>query len=64
MAWFVRLLMTLTSIVSWPVAKLLDLVLGEEHHAMFRRKQVSGSVCERVSKRVGPQTGEDSDLTG
>ena len=30
-AWFVRLLMTLTMPISWPIAKLLDLLLGSEH---------------------------------
>jgi len=30
-AWFVRLLMILTMPISWPIAKLLDVLLGSEH---------------------------------
>ena len=30
-AWFVRLLMLLAMPISWPIAKLLDLLLGSEH---------------------------------
>ena len=35
-AWFVRLLMTLTMPISWPIAKLLDLLLGSEHSVRSR----------------------------
>ena len=30
-AWFVNLLMIITLLLSWPIAKLLDLLLGSEH---------------------------------
>ena len=30
-AWFVRLLMTLVLPISWPIAKLLDFLLGADH---------------------------------
>lgn len=36
LSWFVRLLMFLTSPISWPMGKLLDCVLGTEHHVLFR----------------------------
>jgi hypothetical protein len=43
-AWLVRLLMALTSPISWPIAKLLDVTLGAEHKAMFRRTQLKALV--------------------
>lgn len=39
-AWFVRLLMILTAPISWPIAKVLDWVLGPDHSALFRRAQL------------------------
>lgn len=37
---FVRLLMALCSPVAWPLGKLLDWVLGHQHYALFRRRQL------------------------
>ncbi len=44
LAWFVRLLMLLCSPVAWPMGKLLDMLLGTEHHVLFRRKQLKALV--------------------
>lgn len=44
LAWFVWLLMTLTAPVSWPIAKLLDWVLGSGHHVLFRRAELKALV--------------------
>ena len=49
MAVFVRLLMAVCSPIAWPVGKLLDKLLGADHHSMFRRKQVG----YRVEKGTG-----------
>ncbi|GIL99315.1 hypothetical protein Vretimale_4509 [Volvox reticuliferus] len=36
----VRLLMWLCSPVAWPMGKLLDLLIGADHHTIFRRRQL------------------------
>lgn len=43
-AWFVRFLMLATGILSWPISKLLDWLLGAEHTALFRRGQLKALV--------------------
>lgn len=43
-SWFVRALMMLCSPLAWPLGKLLDLMLGQEHTAMFRRTQLKALV--------------------
>ncbi|GFH09065.1 CNNM transmembrane domain-containing protein, partial [Haematococcus lacustris] len=43
-AWFVRALMCLCSPLAWPVAKLLDYLLGADHSALFRRAQLKALV--------------------
>eukprot|EP00195_Chlamydomonas_chlamydogama_P007783 CAMPEP_0202891134 /NCGR_PEP_ID=MMETSP1392-20130828/1288_1 /ASSEMBLY_ACC=CAM_ASM_000868 /TAXON_ID=225041 /ORGANISM="Chlamydomonas chlamydogama, Strain SAG 11-48b" /LENGTH=783 /DNA_ID=CAMNT_0049574813 /DNA_START=91 /DNA_END=2442 /DNA_ORIENTATION=- len=43
-AWFVKLLMLVCMPLSWPIAKLLDLLLGSEHGAFFRRAQLKALV--------------------
>ncbi|KAI0674529.1 hypothetical protein C8Q78DRAFT_967399 [Trametes maxima] len=40
MAWFVRILILLIGIVSWPVAKLMELILGPHHGIMYRRAEL------------------------
>ncbi|OJT02653.1 DUF21 domain-containing protein [Trametes pubescens] len=40
MAWFVRLLILIIGVVSWPVAKLMELVLGPHHGIMYRRAEL------------------------
>lgn len=35
-AWLVRGLMAVTSPISYPIGKLLDFLLGQEHRALFR----------------------------
>jgi len=44
MAWFVRMLMWVAKPVVWPIAKLLDFLLGAENHSLFRRKQLKALV--------------------
>eukprot|EP00884_Botryococcus_braunii_P005984 jgi/Botrbrau1/15387/Bobra.43_2s0015.1 len=39
-AWFVQILMGLTAIISWPISKILDKLLGTEERNMFRRAQL------------------------
>ncbi|OBZ67229.1 Metal transporter CNNM4 [Grifola frondosa] len=39
MVWFVRILIYSMGIVSWPVAKILELVLGQHHGIMYRRAE-------------------------
>ncbi|EFJ52015.1 hypothetical protein VOLCADRAFT_103216 [Volvox carteri f. nagariensis] len=36
----VRLLMWVCSPVAWPMGKLLDLLIGPDHHTLFRRRQL------------------------
>eukprot|EP00878_Enallax_costatus_P027684 GHUV01029827.1.p1 GENE.GHUV01029827.1~~GHUV01029827.1.p1 ORF type:complete len:584 (+),score=81.51 GHUV01029827.1:159-1910(+) len=43
-AWFVRLLMIISSPLSWPIGKFIDWLLGEEHTALFRRAQLKALV--------------------
>ncbi|RPD63797.1 DUF21-domain-containing protein [Lentinus tigrinus ALCF2SS1-6] len=40
MAWFVRLLILCIGIVSWPVAKLMEFILGPHHGIMYRRAEL------------------------
>eukprot|EP00877_Chromochloris_zofingiensis_P014184 jgi/Chrzof1/9019/Cz03g33060.t1 len=43
-AWFVQALMICCAPIAWPIGKLLDLVLGGEHTALFRRAQLKALV--------------------
>ncbi|GAB4822256.1 hypothetical protein N2152v2_009302 [Parachlorella kessleri] len=59
LAWFVRALMLLTAPISYPIAKLLDYLLGEES-ALFRRAELKAL----VSMHAEPvDEGGDSTLT-
>ncbi|KAI0633276.1 hypothetical protein C8Q77DRAFT_1114084 [Trametes polyzona] len=40
MAWFVRLLILVIGVVSWPVAKLMEFILGPHHGIMYRRAEL------------------------
>ncbi|CAL1706812.1 unnamed protein product [Somion occarium] len=40
MAWFVKILIYALGIVSWPVAKLLEWLLGSHHGIMYRRAEL------------------------
>lgn len=48
-AWFVRLLMAVTSPLSWPMGKLLDWVLGGEHTV---RRTLGGFQCGYTARRL------------
>ncbi|KAK9866389.1 hypothetical protein WJX84_002330 [Apatococcus fuscideae] len=43
-AWLVTALMWGCGIISWPISKLLDWLLGSEHTALFRRAQLKALV--------------------
>ncbi|CAL5220784.1 g2852 [Coccomyxa viridis] len=43
-AWFVRILLWVVGIVSFPISKVLDHLLGSEHGALFRRAQLKALV--------------------
>lgn len=43
LAWLVRLLMIVTGVITWPIGKLLDRVLGEES-ALYRRHELKAMV--------------------
>ncbi|MEW5311154.1 MAG: hypothetical protein WDW38_002892 [Sanguina aurantia] len=43
-AGFVQVLMFLCSPIAWPISKLIDTVLGDEHSALFRRSQLKALV--------------------
>jgi len=40
MAWFVWVLMGLLFVIAWPIAKLLDMILGKETGTFFRRTEL------------------------
>ncbi|KAI0823341.1 hypothetical protein BC628DRAFT_1420924 [Trametes gibbosa] len=40
MAWFVRVLILVIGVVSWPVAKLMEITLGPHHGIMYRRAEL------------------------
>ncbi|KAL7281213.1 hypothetical protein ACG7TL_004521 [Trametes sanguinea] len=40
MAWFVRVLIMVIGVVSWPVAKLMEVLLGPHHGIMYRRGEL------------------------
>lgn len=40
MAWFVRILIFTIGIVSWPVAKFMEILLGPHHGIMYRRAEL------------------------
>ncbi|EIE23447.1 DUF21-domain-containing protein [Coccomyxa subellipsoidea C-169] len=43
-AWFVRALIFAVGIISYPISKVLDYLLGSEHGALFRRGQLKALV--------------------
>lgn len=43
LAWLVRLLMLITGIITWPIGKILDWMLGEES-ALYRRHELKAMV--------------------
>ncbi|KAL0054729.1 hypothetical protein WJX82_001540 [Trebouxia sp. C0006] len=43
-AWFVQILMWTFAIIAYPISKILDYLLGQEHTALFRRAQLKALV--------------------
>ncbi|KAI0072388.1 DUF21-domain-containing protein, partial [Panus rudis PR-1116 ss-1] len=39
-AWFVRILILVLGIISWPVAKFMEIILGPHHGIMYRRAEL------------------------
>ena len=56
----VWLLMLLTLPVSYPLAKLLDLVLGSDHSAFFRRAELGALV--KMHGAEGPSSGHNTEV--
>lgn len=54
MAWFVTLLMWLSSPVSWPIAKFLDCVLGSNHVTFYRKAQLKEFITLHSQVGGGP----------
>ncbi|KAG1681362.1 hypothetical protein FOA52_007410 [Chlamydomonas sp. UWO 241] len=44
LSWLVRLLMVICCPIAWPVGRMLDWLLGSDHHSLFRRKQLKALV--------------------
>ena len=44
-AWFVRFLMIATGIISWPISKLLDWLLGAEHTVSISQLKMQWTLC-------------------
>lgn len=42
--WLVLLLMWGTGPISWPLARMLDLIVGSEHHSVYKRQRNAVSV--------------------
>ncbi|XP_065837744.1 uncharacterized protein [Oscarella lobularis] len=56
---FVKFLMVLLFIISWPIAKFLDIILGKEHSTFFRRAELK----ELVSIHGQKDPGNEEQLT-
>ncbi|PRP89386.1 hypothetical protein PROFUN_01249 [Planoprotostelium fungivorum] len=59
-AWFVRILMFLTGIISWPIGKLLDLAFGEEKIHKFSRHELRELVHQHKISNEGPLSIDES----
>ena len=60
----VWLLMAILFIVAWPIAKLLDLVLGKDHGTFFRRAELKALVELHGEDRVITEGVQTSDEVG
>ena len=59
---FVRVLMVLLFIIAWPIAKLLDCMLGAENSTFFRRAELKELVSMHLEKTLEneePLTGDE-----
>ncbi|XP_030850901.1 DUF21 domain-containing protein At2g14520 [Strongylocentrotus purpuratus] len=61
MAWFVYILIALTFVISWPIAKLLTLLLGEGIGTFYRRSELKALVDIQATSPEA--AAEDSALT-
>ncbi|RGB32113.1 hypothetical protein C1646_763297 [Rhizophagus diaphanus] len=59
-AWPVRILIWLTFIFSYPIAKLLDWVLGEDHGIIYRRAELKELIKYHESSERGGDLMKDS----
>ncbi|XP_054753220.2 uncharacterized protein LOC129258981 [Lytechinus pictus] len=61
MAWFVYILIALTFVISWPIAKLLTLLLGEGTGTFYRRSELKALID--IQATSPDAAAEDSALT-
>eukprot|EP01028_Stygiella_incarcerata_P002861 TRINITY_DN1546_c0_g1_i1.p1 TRINITY_DN1546_c0_g1~~TRINITY_DN1546_c0_g1_i1.p1 ORF type:complete len:422 (+),score=132.70 TRINITY_DN1546_c0_g1_i1:135-1400(+) len=59
-AWFVKGLIIVTFVIVWPLSKLLDCVLGENHATFYRRTELKELVSQHgKSGHGGPLTDDE-----
>jgi len=61
---FVRALMMICSPVAWPLGKIIDFLLGSEHHVLYRRRQLKELVQVHAEEEGlgGKLTKEETDI--
>ncbi|KAJ3395422.1 hypothetical protein HDU92_005812 [Lobulomyces angularis] len=61
-AWPVRILITLLWIVAYPIAKLLDFILGESHGLIYRKSELKELVELHGERYAGMLTNDEVDI--